>query len=131
MLTQRYSEDDVDTVLEDMRAGHEANVLGVLKTVYAFLPLIKRGTLKKVVAISSGMGDIAFINETLLPVSAPYSIQKAALSAAFAKLHAAYHGQGILFLSICPGLVETSATSVPGKRSSPLRQTKVRAWKLC
>jgi hypothetical protein len=33
-------------------------VFGVLQTVFAFLPLVKRGSLKKVVAISSGMGDI-------------------------------------------------------------------------
>lgn len=36
----------------------EVNVVGVVKTVHAFLPLIKRGRMKKVISISTGMADI-------------------------------------------------------------------------
>jgi NAD(P)-dependent dehydrogenase (short-subunit alcohol dehydrogenase family) len=45
-------------VVDDTQKSFDINVFGVLKTVFAFLPLIKAGGLKKVVAISSGMADI-------------------------------------------------------------------------
>lgn len=43
--------------------------------------------------------------------AAPYSASKAALSTMFAKLGAAYEDQGILFISLCPGLVDTAEVS--------------------
>lgn len=52
------SEHDVPAVLQDAQQSFEINVVGVLKTIYAFLPLVREGKLKKIVAISSGMGDI-------------------------------------------------------------------------
>ena len=42
----------------DATKSFNINVIGVMNTVFAFLALIKEGELKKVVAISSGMGDI-------------------------------------------------------------------------
>ncbi|KPM42974.1 hypothetical protein AK830_g3545 [Neonectria ditissima] len=101
-------EHDVQSVIDDAQKSFDVNVVGVLKTVFAFLPLIQRGTLKKVVAISSGMADIDFINETKLSNAVPYSMSKAALSTLFAKLNASYEDQGILFFSLCPGLVDTA-----------------------
>lgn len=52
------SEHDVPAVLEDAQQSFEINVVGVLKTIFAFLPLVREGKLKKIVGISSGMGDI-------------------------------------------------------------------------
>ena len=66
-----------------MQKSFLSNVYGVLNSVYAFLPLIRKGNLKKVTAISSGMSDLDFINETSLAVAAPYAISKAALSTLF------------------------------------------------
>lgn len=34
------------------------NVVGVAKTITAFLPLIKKSTIKKVITISTGMADL-------------------------------------------------------------------------
>lgn len=48
----------METVVDDTHKSFEINVIGVLRTVYAFLPLIQAGKEKKVVAISSGHGDI-------------------------------------------------------------------------
>ena len=96
-----------------MQRSLSTNVYGVLETVYAFLPLIRHGNLKKVIAISSGMGDIDFVNETALAVAAPYTVSKAALSLLVAKFGAAYAEEGILFMSVCPGFVETDGTRAP------------------
>ncbi|KAH8172646.1 short chain dehydrogenase domain-containing protein [Sarocladium implicatum] len=101
------SETDLESVIEDTQRGFDVNVHGTLKSVYAFMPLLKKGELKKIVAISSGMGDIDLINEAKLPYAAPYSISKAALTTMFAKLGAAYEADGLLFMSLCPGQVNT------------------------
>lgn len=105
------SESDVKTMTGDIQTSVDINVVGTLQTVYAFLPLIRRGRSKKIIAISSGMGDLDFINEAHLANAAPYSLSKAALSAMFAKLGVAYEDEGILFASLDPGFVATDATS--------------------
>lgn len=72
-----------------------------------FTPLIQKGHLKKIVAISSGMGDIDFTVEANVLFQAPYSISKAALNMAIAKFHVQYRKEGILFMGISPGVVDT------------------------
>ncbi|KAJ5116672.1 hypothetical protein N7456_001020 [Penicillium angulare] len=101
-------ENDVQTAIDDTQKSIGVNVFGTLRAITTFLPLIQRGELKKVIAISSGMGDIEFINETQLPIAAPYAVSKAALTTLMAKFAAAYVDQGILFASICPGRVDTA-----------------------
>ena len=44
--------------MDDINKSFSVNVVGVFNTINKFLPLIKRGKEKKIVAISSGMGDI-------------------------------------------------------------------------
>jgi NAD(P)-dependent dehydrogenase (short-subunit alcohol dehydrogenase family) len=48
------------------------------------------------------------INEIKLANAVPYAVSKAALNTLFAKLNAAYGDEGILFMSLCPGLVATA-----------------------
>jgi NAD(P)-dependent dehydrogenase (short-subunit alcohol dehydrogenase family) len=67
------------------------------------------------------MGDVDYINETIMEVAAPYAASKAALSTVFAKLNAAYQDQGILFMSICPGIVDTDATKMPDTEKEAAR----------
>lgn len=53
-------------------------------------------------------GQADFVNAARLDNAAPYAASKAALSLMVAKLGAAYEENGILFMSLCPGLVDTS-----------------------
>ncbi|GAW22630.1 hypothetical protein ANO14919_121720 [Xylariales sp. No.14919] len=103
-------EQDVESVVADTQKNFDINVYGTLQAVFAFLPLIQEGGLKKVVAISTAMSDLDFTNETGLYNGAAYSASKAALNMFFAKLSAAYKDQGILFMSLCPGVVNTQET---------------------
>lgn len=59
------------------------------------------------IAISTGMADINLISKYDIDVAGPYSISKAALNTAVAKYSALCKKDGILFMSISPGLVET------------------------
>ncbi|KAJ9215553.1 hypothetical protein DTO166G4_2923 [Paecilomyces variotii] len=100
-------DNDFSTMEKDLRDSFDINVLGVIKTINAFLPLIKKGTVKKVITISSGMADLELINDLEIPVGAPYSISKGAVNVAMAKYNAVFKQEGILFLSISPGMVAT------------------------
>lgn len=135
MLTLSSLEDR-GKVEADFLKSFEINVLGVYRTVSAFLPLIQKGTLKKVVCISTGMADngtsspslqklfpgisppglivclfdakIDMVSRFSIAISAPYAVSKAALNMLVAKYDAAYAKEGILFMAISPGLVNTA-----------------------
>ncbi|KAI1747825.1 NAD(P)-binding protein [Xylaria castorea] len=100
-------EEDPKGLEHDMLECFKVNVLGNVHLFNLYLPLILKGRAKKVITISSGMGDINLAREYKLALSAPYSISKTAMNAATAKFHAQYADQGVLFLNICPGVVDT------------------------
>jgi NAD(P)-dependent dehydrogenase (short-subunit alcohol dehydrogenase family) len=78
-----------------------------VKLFTVYMPLLLKGRSKKAVAITSAMGDLTMIRTVNMKLSAPYAVSKAALNAVIAKYHAQYHEEGVLFLAICPGFVET------------------------
>ncbi|KAK0384060.1 hypothetical protein NLU13_8149 [Sarocladium strictum] len=116
-------EGDVDLVLDDIQRSVDIHLFGTVRVILAFLPLIRSGTQKKVVVISSGMADIGetspskgrekkkketraakltcrstdLINEAKLSNAVPYAVSKAALNTMMAKLHTAYEEEGMLF----------------------------------
>jgi NAD(P)-dependent dehydrogenase (short-subunit alcohol dehydrogenase family) len=90
-----------------MLDSFRVNTLGLLHSIQAFLPLIQKGTIKKVANISTGMADLDVINGINIDVSAPYSASKAAANVVIAKFSATYKDEGILFLSVSPGYVAT------------------------
>ncbi|KAL3472590.1 NAD(P)-binding protein [Aspergillus californicus] len=100
-------DDDFETLEKDIVDSLNVNLLGVIKTVHAFLPLLRNGKAKKVVTISTGMADLDLINDTEIAFASPYSISKGAVNVAMAKFHALYAKEGFTFLSISPGYVAT------------------------
>lgn len=104
-----YHEKTPEAFDEDMTAIFETNTIAVVKTINVFLPLIKKSSIKKVIALSTGLADDNLTNNFEIPDGAIYSMSKAALNTAIAKYNA-QHGKssdGILFLAISPGLVDT------------------------
>lgn len=85
----------------------KVNVVGNIHLFALFLPLVQKGTAKKVIAISTGMADDELISKFEVANGAPYSISKAGMNTAVAKFSAQYKKDGILFMSISPGLVDT------------------------
>lgn len=65
------------------------------------------GAAKKVITLSTGHADPDLVTKYNMEIAAPYTISKAALNMAVAKFHAEYSGQGVLFMSISPGFVDT------------------------
>lgn len=85
----------------------EINLLGNMYAINAFLPLIRAGNVKKIVSISSGHADLDLILDGHVAVSAIYSAIKAATNVMIAKYAAEYRSQGVKFLSLSPGYVNT------------------------
>lgn len=65
-----------------------------------------KGKAKKVITISSGHADLDLINDLEIETSALYSASKGAMKIVVAKFNAQYKTDGVLFVSISPGVVE-------------------------
>lgn len=83
------------------------NVTAQIHLFSVFLPLILKGSAKKVIALSSGHGDLDLVKEYELEHASLYSISKAALNMVIAKFHAQYKKDGVTFLALSPGAVDT------------------------
>ncbi|KIM31707.1 hypothetical protein M408DRAFT_327161 [Serendipita vermifera MAFF 305830] len=89
------------------------NVLGPVLTMKAFLPLVSQGSQKKIIAISSANADSEFTLTVESGMGATYTATKAALNAYITKFSVQYCQEGIIFRSICPGMVDVGATRDP------------------
>ncbi|KAI0836890.1 NAD(P)-binding protein [Hypoxylon sp. FL0890] len=105
--------DNPKALEDELLTAYKTNVIGNVHLFNLFLPLIQKGDAKKVIAISSGMSDIEFVRNYELDMAAPYALNKAAMNFTVAKYHAEFRSKGILFMSICPGVVETSGHNDP------------------
>ncbi|KAJ7492052.1 hypothetical protein FB451DRAFT_515276 [Mycena latifolia] len=94
-----------EAVEKDMVDKFRVNTVGVVHSINAFLPLLRKGSVKKVVSISSGLGDIELAVWT--EGEPAYSISKAAMNMVSAKYAAQFRDEGFTFLAICPGVVDT------------------------
>ncbi|GIJ99825.1 hypothetical protein Aspvir_003833 [Aspergillus viridinutans] len=84
----------------------QTNVTGNIHLFHLFLPLVLKGKVKKVITISTGMADLELTNEYEVETGALYAASKAAMNIIVAKFNAQYKKDGVLFMSISPGLVE-------------------------
>ena len=103
MFNRSDKVEEVDAVSAQLS---QTNVVGNIHLFHLFLPLVLKGKVKKVIAISTGLADLDLTNECEVDVGALYAASKAALNIIVAKFNAQYKKDGVLFLSISPGLVE-------------------------
>jgi NADP-dependent 3-hydroxy acid dehydrogenase YdfG len=89
----------------------QTNVVGNIHLIHLFLPLVFKGKVKKVIFISSGHADLDFTNALDVETSPIYTASKAAMNAIMSKFSVQYKKDGVLFLSISPGLVEVGRFS--------------------
>ncbi|KAG6359405.1 hypothetical protein INS49_012926 [Diaporthe citri] len=82
------------------------NVIGNVYLFNSFMPQVLKSKVKKVATISSGMGDMDFVKDYDISMAPLYAASKAAMNMIAAKFSAQYKEHGVLFLSICPGMVD-------------------------
>ncbi|KAI0761785.1 NAD-P-binding protein [Trametes elegans] len=104
---------NLDELDADFNEAFKVNTLGAIHSAAAFLPLLRRGTLKRLVFISSGAADPALAVKLGIPDMVAYSTTKAATAMAAAKYAAALKSEGFTVVSMRPGVVDTSATADP------------------
>ncbi len=108
-----YGHIDDDFVEEDAVESLKSNTLGPLWVTKAALPLLKKGKLKKVISISSGLGSIGDNQNGDYYI---YRITKAGLNMLNRNLAYDLKPFGITCIALCPGWVKTDM----GGKEAPL-----------
>ncbi|KAJ7042994.1 hypothetical protein C8F04DRAFT_1251801 [Mycena alexandri] len=113
-----------EAIEEDLLYNFKLNVVSVVHSINAFLPLLKSGTAKKVVSISSGLGDLDFTLQADSTAQPSYSVAKAALNMVVAKFAVELKSEGFVFLALSPGVVNTSSTAVSAPSEKTIEEMK-------
>ncbi|KAI1338703.1 hypothetical protein F5Y15DRAFT_124366 [Xylariaceae sp. FL0016] len=95
-----------EKISEELNKLYQTNIAGNIQLYRYFMPLILKGNVKKVVAISSGLADLKSLNGLGLNNSPLYALVKAGLNVLTGKYSAQYKKDGVLFMNICPGMVD-------------------------
>jgi NAD(P)-dependent dehydrogenase (short-subunit alcohol dehydrogenase family) len=93
-----------DMRLEDFREAFETNVLGVIQVTRTFFPLLEKGTLPRIVNISSGAGSVASKEDFGYYA---YAASKAALNMVTRGMAAEFRHRNICVVAMTPGWVKT------------------------
>lgn len=93
---------------KELLDSFKVNVIGQIHLINLFLPLILKGNAKKVIVLGSGLADDALTINLEHEIAGSYSISKAAVNTAIAKFAAELGKDGVLFLSLSPGYVDTN-----------------------
>ena len=91
------------------------NVFHAMYTINELLPLIRKGSLKKIVYITSGVSDLNFVRAGEFSALLGYSTSKAIGNMVMTKYGIELRADGISTLSLSPGWVKTD-----GGKSSEL-----------
>ncbi|EED84594.1 predicted protein [Postia placenta Mad-698-R] len=125
--------DALDTeFLESMSAfAFKVNVLGFVHSVNAFLPLLRKGSTKKIVLIGTEGGEREFVRVAHLHGMSAYGTTKAAAHMVVAKYAVLLERDGFIVASVAPGLVDVSATATGGsgqiwKEALETQEAKIR-----
>lgn len=87
------------------------NVLGVVHSVNAFLPLLRKGMTKRIIVVSGEAGVPELVWKMRLGHAAAYGITKAAENMLATKYAALLEEEGFVVAAVSPGLVDVSQTS--------------------
>ncbi|KAI9289833.1 NAD(P)-binding protein [Umbelopsis sp. AD052] len=106
---------DLSTLVDDLKGDFEVNAVSGVITTNAFLPLLRQGKAKKIILISSAIGDIQFTRTTGFAGIASYGAGKAALNFIAQKYAVELASEGFVVLPLSPGFVDTSSTKEGGQ----------------
>jgi len=93
--------------METLQNSMNVNVMGVHWTTQAFLPLLQKGSLKKVVNMSTTLGSITLAADAVAFPAPAYKISKAALNALTVQYALDHEKEGFTFMALCPGWLKT------------------------
>ena len=88
----------------------KTNTLGVIHGITAFLPLLRAGSGKKIVVISTGGADVKTVHQQGAADMAAYHVTKCAAHMVTTKWALKLKDEGFVVVSLTPGLVDTTGT---------------------
>ncbi|OJD29425.1 short chain oxidoreductase [Diplodia corticola] len=101
-----YTADGI-TAMSDLDETFKINVTGVHYVTTAFLPLLEKGQLKKIINISTTLGSIG-LSKTYAQMPVPsYKISKAALNMLTVQYALSLADKGFTVVAISPGWIQT------------------------
>ncbi|KZV87733.1 NAD(P)-binding protein [Exidia glandulosa HHB12029] len=95
-------------LIDDFKLSFETNVIGPVLTINAFLPLLRKGQVKKVLTLSTGVADAPTVLASEYAYSPAYCVSKTGLEMVSVKYAIKYKTEGFVFLTISPGVVATA-----------------------
>ncbi|CDO69945.1 hypothetical protein BN946_scf184836.g19 [Trametes cinnabarina] len=117
---------DLDELDSDFIDSFKVNTLGVVHSIAAFLPLLRRGTDKKIVVLNTEGASVSLTLRSRVADVAAYCTTKSAAAMVAAKYAAALGKEGFVVVSMAPGVVDTSSTSADETAAESFKQVMVR-----
>ncbi|OTA64769.1 NAD(P)-binding protein [Hypoxylon sp. EC38] len=102
----QYAPDGVKS-MDNLEESFTINVLGVHWVTRSFLPLLQKGTLKKVANIATSLASITNARAAYYLPAPAYKISKAAMDALTVQYALDYEKEGFSFMAVCPGWLKT------------------------
>jgi NAD(P)-dependent dehydrogenase (short-subunit alcohol dehydrogenase family) len=99
---------------EDLASSFATNTFGPMRLTSALLPALRRGSMRRVIHITSQMGSLS---NNDMGGHYGYRLSKVALNMAMRNMHLELRGEGFIILAIDPGWVQTDM----GGPQAPLR----------
>jgi NAD(P)-dependent dehydrogenase (short-subunit alcohol dehydrogenase family) len=115
-MAQEPTRADLDVV----RAAIETNVIGVIRVIDAFLPLLRRSLSPRIVNLSSSVGSLTLQSRSGAetgPLSMAYAPSKTLLNAVTVQYAKALADTNLLINAACPGYVATDLNGFRGYRT--------------
>ncbi|KAH8929565.1 NAD(P)-binding protein [Atractiella rhizophila] len=127
-LQDLFNEPFSTTPLSEFQQTFEVNVIGSMRTINLFLPLVKTGSEKKIIILSTGGASLTLNNldNPFDPLKVGclggYSVSKVALNMAARKYAVELHKEGITVFAIQPAYTKTD---LPGTDMATLEPPTV------
>ncbi|OTA87483.1 hypothetical protein M434DRAFT_81240 [Hypoxylon sp. CO27-5] len=102
----QYAPDGVKS-MDNLEESFTINVLGVHWVTRSFLPLLQKGTLKKVANMATSLASITHARAAHYLPAPAYKISKAAMDALTVQYALDYEKEGFSFMAVCPGWLKT------------------------
>lgn len=96
-----------DLLHDYMVKALEINVIGAMYAINAFLPLVRKSSIKKIVVITTGLADLDSQRQSTIGFFVTYSALKAALNMVVVRYSIELKSEGVTLLALSPGLVNT------------------------
>ncbi|KAH8553727.1 hypothetical protein BGW37DRAFT_269518 [Umbelopsis sp. PMI_123] len=117
---------ELSSLIDQIKENFEVNAISGVITTNVFLPLLRKGKAKKIILISSALGDIDFTRTSEFPYAAPYGIAKVAVNFIVQKYAVELAEEGFVVIALSPGVVDVSSTKEGGPPQ--LTEEEMKFW---